>query len=194
MSFWQTATEGQLKVIEHFCRGKELLDLGGLDGSLSYRLLEAGAATAVTVDKEKVPSLRHPRMTVINQPFSEFFRANQAKQWQTAILSWPANNDYAVGQMLPILDHCREVVYLGSNSNGSQCGTPLLWLQLVRRQIHCSLVEKKATLIVYTDILEQRYLIDEERLGLGLEERLGWFCAKQQGRRAEAEGRRAEAG
>ena len=45
--YWHRASDRQLQAMEAFCIGKQLLDLGGYNGSLSCRLIEAGAAVEI---------------------------------------------------------------------------------------------------------------------------------------------------
>jgi hypothetical protein len=167
MSYWERASDQQLKAIETFCCGKELLDLGGYDGSLGVHLLERGADRVINVDKENpFHSRSHPRLIKRNLTFAEFDKQYPTDQWATAILSWPINHDYGVMQILPILERCREVVYLGSNSGGTQCGTPLLWQYLVSREVHQHLEERNCSLIIYTGDARIRRMVREEAFAL----------------------------
>lgn len=167
--FWTRANEHQLRVIEDFCHGKEVLDLGGYDGSLGSRLAAAGADSVTVIDKEPTPLAGHPHVVKILATFREFDIQRPTHCWQTGILSWPMNNDYTMRQVLPILARCREIVYLGSNRGGTQCGTPLLWSYLVQRQIHSHIAGQSCTVIIYTDAPRAGELIEEERLALDAE-------------------------
>jgi hypothetical protein len=157
MSYWERASDQQLRAMETFCCGKELLDLGGYDGSLGVHLLERGAVRVINVDKENpFHSRSHPRLIKRNLTFAEFDKQYPTDQWATAILSWPINNDYGAIQLLPILERCREVVYLGSNSGGTQCGTP----------VHQHLEEPNCSLIIYTGEARIRRMVREEAFAL----------------------------
>jgi hypothetical protein len=167
MSYWTSATNRQMRAIEAFCQGKQVLDLGGYDGSLGIHLLEAGAAQVINVDKENpYLSKSHMHLTKRNLTFGEFDKQYPTERWQTAILSWPINNDYGVLQVLPILKRCQGVVYLGCNTGGSQCGTPLLWQYLVSRQIYKHILERHCTLIIYTEAPRTKEIVEEEKLAL----------------------------
>ena len=90
MSYWERASDQQLRAMETFCCGKELLDLGGYDGSLGVHLLERGAVRVINVDKENpFHSRSHPRLIKRNLTFAEFDKQYPTDQWATAILSWP---------------------------------------------------------------------------------------------------------
>ena len=69
-------------------------------------------------------------------------------------------------QLLPILERSREIVYLGSNSGGTQCGTPLLWQYLVSREVHQHLEEPNCSLIIYTGEARIRRMVREEAFAL----------------------------
>ncbi len=185
--YWHRASDRQLQAMEAFCIGKQLLDLGGYNGSLSCRLIEAGAASAINVDKENpLIAAHHSRLTKCNLNFGEFMEANPSGIWQTAILSWPVNNDQTSWQLIPILSRCREVVYLGDNAH-SQCGTPLLWKYLVKRRIRAHIPERACTLIIYGDaMLRTRRLIGEEENALAANSKLeAMKTFKAEARRAD---------
>ena len=167
LMYWRRESDRQLQAMKAFCAGKKLLDLGGYDGSLSCRLIEAGAASAINVDKENpLMSAHHHHLTKCNLNFGEFMEANPSGIWQTAILSWPVNNDQTSWQLIPILSRCREVVYLGDNAH-SQCGTPILWEYLITRRVRAHIPERACTLIIYGNgMLRTRRLIQEEKNAL----------------------------
>ena len=69
--YWHRASDRQLQAMEAFCIGKQLLDLGGYNGSLSCRLIEAGAASAINVDKENpLMAAHHRRLYTASQIFA----------------------------------------------------------------------------------------------------------------------------
>ena len=102
MSYWERASDQQLKAIETFCCGKELLDLGGYDGSLGVHLLERGADRVINVDKENpFHSRSHPRLIKRNLTFAEFDKQYPTDQWATAILSTSGGSTSKSGRYMP---------------------------------------------------------------------------------------------
>jgi hypothetical protein len=142
--YWKSATPAQIRLMERACRGMNIVDLGGRDGSLARHLLEAGARCATSVDHQTaVPRLRAARLH-----------------------SWPITYANQLDAVIPALKRCRRIIYLGRNDRLSQCGTCALWRYLIHRQLMKCLKRKCSTILIYGEADRDKPLSEEERWGL----------------------------
>ena len=151
MSYWKRATADQLQALKTACKGKVVLDIGGFDASLANEVINGGATKVTVLDKEN-PTMSqnlHPgKITQHMATFAEFARNNQ-QNWEVGIISWPANNEFAMRPVVEILKRCKQIIYLGSNQEGTQCGTLALWEYLVTRNVEQAIETRNQQFIVY---------------------------------------------
>ena len=165
--YWKSATPAQIRLMERACRGMNIVDLGGRDGSLACHLLEAGARCATSVDHQTaVPRLRAARLQHFAGEFDAFNTAHAQESWDVGILSWPVTYANQMDAVIPALKRCRCIIYLGRNDRLSQCGTRALWRYLIRRQPMKCLKRKCSTILIYGEADRNKPLSEEEKWGL----------------------------
>ena len=165
--YWMCATPVQMRLLEEACKGKIILDLGGRDGSLALHLLATGAKGATNVDHDGTGTrLKGAHLGHFRGTYAKFDAKNPNRRWDVGILSWPVIYSTMLDPVMPILDRCEKVIYLGKNSYANQCGTRRLWRYLVRRQMEASIERKEAALLIYGGIGRTTRQTEEEYWGL----------------------------
>ena len=165
--YWTRATAAQLRWIEAFCTGKEIIDLGGRDGSFAYYLLSKGAKKATSLDHSKrLHRIIAENLTPHIGTFADFHSAFPNRRWDVGIMSWPVKFASLIGAVIPILDNCKTVVYLGKNSASTQCGSRDLWEYLVNRELLKHSERKAANMLIYGDTERTAGITTEEEWGL----------------------------
>lgn len=139
---------------------KTVWDLGAGDLSYAKRLLHLGAPHVVAVDKA-IQGTPPKDIQVIEAYFDEITTTLLPEHIEIAFLSWPANRHMPGLQNL--LDRSHIVIYLGSNTNGTACGTPNLIRTLASRSLLDELPHPRNSLLIYGPRLTQpRTLAGEE--------------------------------
>jgi hypothetical protein len=165
--YWTRATPAQMRLIEAFCAGKEIIDLGGRDGSFACHLLSAGARKAMSLDHSKgLPRIIAKNLTHHVATFAGYHAAFPNRRWDVGIVSWPVKFASIIGGVIPILNNCETVVYLGKNSASTQCGSRDLWENLTDRELVKHIERNVASVLIYGDMERTADLIQEEEWGL----------------------------
>lgn len=125
-------------------RGRTVWDLGAGDLSRSRQLIGLGAQSVVAVDKETMPE---PGTQAILRMRTYFAQIPTQGAIDVAFLGWPQNSQLL--GLLELLDTCRKVVYLGSNTNGNACGNARLFEHLLTREVLEHVPHRLNTFIVY---------------------------------------------
>ena len=166
-SYWTRATPAQLRLIEAFCAGKEIVDLGGRDGSFACHLLSAGARRATNLDHSKgLHRIIAKNLTHHAGTFAGYHAAFPNRRWDVGILSWPVKFASIIGAVIPILNNCETVVYLGKNSASTQCGSRDLWEHLTGRDLLTHIERNVASVLIYGGAERTAELIQEEEWGI----------------------------
>lgn len=151
-------TEEQIVHLRKVVSGKTVADLGCGDGSLSEELAKAGATVVHAVDKD--PALiRHPRVVFHGSYFSQW---KMPEDVQIAIVSWPQNN--GLPGLAELLNRIGEVLYLGKNTDGTSCGSPSLFSDLIRRNVTTYLPDRRNVMIRYESRPRENYRVYHEEL------------------------------
>jgi len=116
---------------------QDVFDLGaGKFVDLSRRLLMLGAKTATAVEKELFwfhKDVLPPGLRLVRSYFHEWAPPEEFRDG-VAFISWPANYRSQVTKLLQ--DHPPKVIiYLGSNFDGTTCGTPEFFKHLMTREL-----------------------------------------------------------
>jgi hypothetical protein len=155
-------------IIREHVQGKEVWDIGcGVYLGWSHKLLDWGAKEVVAVDKEEVhPNLYRGRaIRNIRNYYTDLQVPSDGIE--VAYLSWPTN--HILHGLLPILERCRKVIYLGCNYHGSACGWPGLYRHFWGREVLGHVEVYQNTLTVYGGPCEPRnatgQLTHEEKCG-----------------------------
>lgn len=165
--YWTRATAAQLRLIEAFCAGKDILDLGGRDGSFAHHLLSKGAGRATCLDHSKgLQRIIAKNLTHYKGTFADFHSAFPNRRWDVGIMSWPVKFVSLIGAVIPILGNCKAVVYLGKNSASTQCGSRDLWEYLLSRELLIQSERKETSVLIYGDTERTADITQEEQWGL----------------------------
>lgn len=145
----------QLKALYPYVRSKVVHDLGAGDGTLACELVvSCGAEKVIAIDRHPIPDPPIEGIECLTMYFDRFH-----EKVDIAFVSWPVNWPCALE---PILRHARLVVYLGKNTDGSQCGYQGFWELLVEREVLLHIPERPNVLIVYGQNKVERQILPEE--------------------------------
>lgn len=133
----------QRELLRPFVVGRTVHDLGAGSGALSLILLELGAKHVVAIDKELTP-IDHPKITNVECYLDEYSSHDPI---DTAFVSWPAN--YTVPGLSFLMGCAKRVIYLGKNTDGSNCATRHVMSRLLCRPVLAHAPEKPNTVTVY---------------------------------------------
>lgn len=152
----------QRTALAKYVRGKFVHDLGAGDLGLSHQLVELGAPKVYAIDKADKSS--HFRSGRIH--YKQAYFRDVTSRMDTAFVSWPANYNT---ELVPILGLATTIIYLGSNCDGSACGTPELFRLLVRRELLAYEPDPENSLVIVGKPLDvMRTPTGEELAGLNL--------------------------
>jgi hypothetical protein len=156
----------QRKTLGRFVRGQIVHDFGAGDLELSHELLALGAKRVHAIDQidRRVLAPVLGRHSTRISYKAAYFQDLPPTPTDILFLSWPINRE--VG-LLPHILVASRVIYLGSNTGGSACGTPGIFEALVRRKLLAYVPDRKNSLVVagaYLDV--PREPTGEERAGL----------------------------
>lgn len=149
----------QKEALKPFLHGRAVTDLGCGDGGWAKYILEEGATRVVAVDKDDF--IRKPHwwrgrpVQLVRQHFADFKNAVDV-----AFVSWPVNSYNAAIGLIGIIDRADTVIYLGSNVEGNNCGSPQFFENLLHRELLAYEPDRRSTLIVYGKKLP----VDQKRL------------------------------
>lgn len=136
-------SEAQRELLRPFVAGRTIHDLGAGSGALSLILLELGAAHVVAIDKELTPT-DHPKITDVAYSFDDYHSDHPI---DTAFVSWPAN--YTMRGLSLLMGLAKQVIYVGKNTDGSNCATRHVMNRLLCRPVLAHAPERPNTLTVY---------------------------------------------
>jgi hypothetical protein len=143
-----------METVAQVVAGKTVLDLGCGTGFVANQLREAGATSVLEVDQHETA------------PISRNIEDGPGKlRYDVAMISWPTRH-------WPIeterwLQRAPTVMYLGSNVNGTTCGSEALFFYLRRRHLHAYVPHPRNSLVVVTHHLGvRRQMTHEEWCGM----------------------------
>lgn len=137
-------SEAQRELLRPFVAGRTIHDLGAGSGALSLILVGLGARHVVAIDKELTP-IDHPKITNVECLLDEYWNTNDPID--TAFVSWPAN--YTVPGLSFLVGLAKQVIYVGKNTDGSNCATRHVMSRLLCRPVLAHAPEKPNTVTVY---------------------------------------------
>ncbi|MDO8640852.1 MAG: hypothetical protein Q7R33_04860 [Nitrosarchaeum sp.] len=153
----------QKNIVQKIIQDQDVYDLGSGDFGLTMILKELGAARIAAIDKipYQYPQLPHdPNIHYICGLFSEL---KMPEHIDITFLSWPVNYNAGILHWLKISSI---VIYLGTNLNGTACGTPGLFKHLRTREILANEFDRRNELIVYGPNKVKREMLREERAAI----------------------------
>ena len=125
-------------------QGRIVWDLGAGDLGYSNLLLTLGASKVIAIDKADMPP-GSPGIECRRGYFQDL--AMPDMDIEVVFLSWPQNN--TLWGLYEILERTTNIIYLGSNTGGSACGTPALYTQLALREVIAHVPHPRNSFIVY---------------------------------------------
>jgi hypothetical protein len=153
----------QLEALQPHVSGRHVHDLGAGNLELSKALLSLGAQKVTAIDKI-VMTPTDPRIEVRKAYFHDLDDLAP----DVAFISWPVNHDQP--ELFRVLRAATKVIYLGKNSDGTSCGHPTLFRDLLKRELLTYVPERDNTLIVGGRTLEvPREPTGEERANFSRE-------------------------
>ena len=159
-------TDEQEAIVRNFVMGYNVHDLGSGQLGLAMKLVELGAHTVTAVDKEYSHRLfysPHPSITLVGEYFEEY--ARHGHFIDVALVSWPEVYNQQGLELL--LRYARTVIYLGTNFDGTACGSAEMFNHLVQREVLALVPHKWNSLIVYGQRVQgSRKLLPEEYAAL----------------------------
>ncbi len=151
MTFGTLSTRQQ-EALAPFINDKVVHDFGAGDLGLARQLLVLGAKHVVAIDKNPMP--KAPKgISTIRMPFVKMIDILYSATIDVAFVSWPANCPTDIEPFLEA-SNTNTVVYLGKNTDGVACGTPVLFKSMVRRELVTYVPERHNSLIVLGKGLE----------------------------------------
>lgn len=169
-------TFSQESALVKYVSGREVHDLGcGTNTPMVQTLLDCGAATVIAVDKEPSSMSLPKRVTYVQSTLRDYNPASI----DVALLSWPLNNE--IDGLFGLVSKARVLIYLGKNTDGTACGTRILFEHMVRRRLLVHKPHPKNTLIVVGDPLgHPRKPTDEEWAGIDQSEIYAYGIPKKE--------------
>lgn len=154
-----TLTDQQLEVLGRFVTGQVVHDLGAGDLALSRTLLLQGAEKVYAVDKALPRKSPDPNIVLVPGYFHHYPAVPTV-----AFVSWPSN--YADMGLVRVVERSQRVIYLGCNTEGTSCGSLMLFEHLCQREVLAHIPDRQNTLIVYGPATVSRKPLGEERAAL----------------------------
>jgi len=139
-------TDEMKALLKPFIEGKQVWDLGAGDMERAEELMQLGAhVTAI----DKAPMRPVPGVTIMQTYFKALHGAPDV-----VFMAWPVNNSGFHGA-LPFIKRAPLLVYLGSNTDGSACGTHQLFLEMRSRRLVGHAPHRRNSLLVLAGRIDE---------------------------------------
>ena len=138
-----------------FVDGRVVTDVGAGDGALAVRIATLGAREVVAIDKHVVKYGALPKITPVISHFEDY-----KGKAEVAFVSWPPQ--WGTDGIVKVIERAERIIYLGSNMDGTVCGSYEFWDLVTRRRVLQHVPGRRNTLIIYDREKEQRKLLPEE--------------------------------
>ncbi len=157
----------QEAVLRTFVAGYCVHDLGAGQLGLAKKLVELGAHMVTALDKEYSWNFHRyqanlPHVLLVGETFEEYARHGHFVD--VAFISWPVAHH--LPGLVDIIRQARTVIYLGSNFDGTVCGSHDLFEHLLQREVLALVPHRFHRLIVYGMQGVQRAPLPEEYAAL----------------------------
>jgi hypothetical protein len=163
---WATLTPTMRQALLDVSSDARVYDFGAGDCELANLVADV-AASVTAIDKQRPrKGACNARVAFVPATFrdaAEFL----SPACDVAIVSWPVNNARTMLALLPWLQHAAHIVYIGSNFDGTACGSPALYGYFATRELlwHESHV-LNSMLILGAPAVARRDLTREEAAGI----------------------------
>lgn len=155
----------QSKALASFVKGRSIFDFGAGDCKLSQKLLKLGATGVQAVDQLEPPRRKLPcNLRYLQRRFRDL----DTRNYGTIFISWPTN-DPGCSWLATVVSKSDRTIYLGKNTDGTACGNPEFFRELVHRELLAYVPSPMNTLIIVGERLPtKREPMPEELAGLTL--------------------------
>ena len=155
---YATLTDDMKAAIKAIVKGRTVYDLGAETLSFALELVGMGAEHVTCIDRHEMPHLDRLRLASndrINwktQHFSELMgdiaTDGMSGLKDVLLMSWPVN--WTTGlSVLARLHQDAYIIYLGSNRDGTACGSCELFFELMKRDVQVEIQHQRNDLIIY---------------------------------------------
>lgn len=165
-------TEKQQSIMRAHIAGARVLYPGSGWGHKAEVLIGLGADHVTCIEKEqtcfsKNPIYRHKKVEAVRDYVEELeIEAFEGKD--VLLLSWVQPYRFpATAEIFERFDKIPKIVYLGKNTDGTQCGSPALYSYLLTREVLHYVPARENTMIIYGAAKVLREPYPEEVAGLG---------------------------
>jgi hypothetical protein len=141
LNLYGRLSKKQLEALRPHVKGRHVHDLGAGNLEMAKALLRLGAKRVTAIDKAEAVTT-NPRIEVVKAYFHDLGDLTP----DVAFVSWPVNHDQP--GLFRVLRAATKVIYLGKNSDGTSCGHPTLFRDLLNRELLTYVPERENTLIV----------------------------------------------
>lgn len=132
-------------------RGRRVFDLGSGNGTLARWLVKVGKAAHVTaIDRSPDGKYSNKRLT---QVIGYFDNVDLPERINVGFVSWPSNRH--LSGLVPILERCDVVIYLGCNDKTTMCGFPALFRHMLGRKLIAFLPDSRNSMVVVGERLPE---------------------------------------
>lgn len=162
-------TPQQAKIAARFVKDRVVHDLGSGELGGAMMLAELGAKRVVAVDKiykdggrdcltwdatTRLPGA----LEIVGAYFEEY--DDTEPEIDVAFVSWPLSQ--GVEGLARLASRAKTVMYLGTNFNGTRCGSPSFWRCVTTRNVLWHAFDEWNSLIVYGEDRVRRALMPDE--------------------------------
>lgn len=136
-------------IVRRYVQGHDVHDLGAGQLGMSKKLIELGAHTVTAVDKDYESRMHlygtFPRITLVGETFEQY--ARHEHYIDVAFVCWP--ECYQQRGIVRLLMNVRTIIYLGTNFDGTACGSTEMWEHLRHNEVLAYVPHRFNNLIVY---------------------------------------------
>jgi hypothetical protein len=150
MKVWRLTPE-QEAAVQRTVVGRLVHDFGAGNLVFARLLAEYGAREIVAVEKEpygRPMKATMGRVQLRRMLFADFLRLNEPLD--VGVVSWPLNRSDL--DLLQLIERCKTVIYLGSNTDCNQCGGKELLQHFLNRPVIEYVPDRSNTLLVLGEV------------------------------------------
>lgn len=151
---WAALTDAIAEEIARRVKGRKVIDLGCGRGELLSLLHDMGASQVIGLDPELPPHIHRGAASWLDRSVKTY-RLTYAElpdgDWSdfVAVVSWPTMATKAMADLVSILPKFDLVLVLAKTTDGTMCGSPALWEQLIRWECVAHVPARTNDLLVY---------------------------------------------
>jgi hypothetical protein len=162
LNLYGRLNEKQRETVALHVKGKHVHDLGAGNGGLALELIKLGAEKVTTIERHDI-HVKHPRIEVRQGYFHDFPMLKP----DVVFVSWPPNHkDH---DLYRLCRDARVLVYLGKCTDGTACGQPEMFEDMLHRELLAYIPDRQNTLVIVGAPIDfKRSPMGEERAGLDL--------------------------